>query len=94
MQSEFENWAREKPWFKPERDGKERDDTEFVYSDFVTDMAWLSWQEARKANTDLLEALQSVTDSYAEMLRMEFNDDGSECDLLISARKAIAKALA
>ena len=91
MQSEFENLAREKPWFKPERDGKERDDTEFVYSDFVTDMAWLSWQEARKVNTDLLEALQFMLMNANG--RDLSQDESDALDLAINmAESAIKKA--
>lgn len=46
---QFESWGSIQPWFKPEQDPKERDDSEFVYADFVTDMTWLAWQKSRSS---------------------------------------------
>lgn len=59
VREEFEAWAKEKPWFIPTQDGKERDDVDFVYADFTTDMAWCAWENASKLGAGSVASLRN-----------------------------------
>ncbi len=47
---QFEKEFSESPLFLLEQDRKERKDSDFVYKNFVTDMAWVAWQARAKLN--------------------------------------------